>query len=79
MELERARGRSGLSDGEVAHFLHQRERDGDTGEVVDGGFRVRMTHAERLDPPLQHLAEQRLSGGKVALDQQQQAEVIEDP
>ena len=36
-----------------------------------------MTHAERLVPPLQRLAEERLSGGEVAFVLQQPAEVAD--
>ena len=37
------------------------------GEIPDGDERMRMLIAEGLAQPLQRLAQQRLSGGKVAL------------
>eukprot|EP00964_Phaeocystis_antarctica_P035748 scaffold20441_cov63-Phaeocystis_antarctica.AAC.2 len=46
--------------------------------MADGDERVRMTIAEGLVPPLQRLAEQRLSGGEVALFLLQQAEVADE-
>eukprot|EP00964_Phaeocystis_antarctica_P106954 scaffold71729_cov61-Phaeocystis_antarctica.AAC.2 len=87
MELERARGRSDLSDGEVAHFLQQQDDVVEGGfranflqqqdEVFDGGFRTRMPPAERLAPPLHRLAEQRLGGGEVAFVLHQKAEAVD--
>jgi len=69
--------RGWLPAGVFVHHRYRLECLQQLTEVVAGAKRARMPTSERLVPPLERLAYQRLGGGEVSLGLEQQAKVVD--